>query len=93
MPTLIDRSEVSRALGPGVKQQLAAVRMLFAWLITGRVCSPTGRLPCAGRRISEAVRLRPAAIDSERMVIRVEQGKGSRWWNATAKRAHFTLRT
>jgi site-specific recombinase XerD len=27
-------------------------------------------------RISEAVRLKPAAIDSKRMVIRVEQGKG-----------------
>lgn len=30
----------------------------------------------AGLRISEAVRLTPAAIDSRRMVIRVEQGKG-----------------
>src|SRR6266446_3733363 len=29
-----------------------------------------------GLRISEAVRLRPGAIDSKRMVIRVEQGKG-----------------
>lgn len=29
-----------------------------------------------GLRISEAVRLTPAAIDSQRMVIRVEQGKG-----------------
>jgi integrase/recombinase XerD len=29
-----------------------------------------------GLRISEAVRLKPAAIDSKRMVIRVEQGKG-----------------
>ncbi len=30
----------------------------------------------AGLRISEAVRLRPAEVDSQRMVIRVEQGKG-----------------
>ena len=29
-----------------------------------------------GLRISEAVRLKPGAIDSKRMVIRVEQGKG-----------------
>ena len=32
----------------------------------------------AGLRISEAVSLRPADIDSERMVIRVEQGKGAK---------------
>jgi integrase/recombinase XerD len=30
----------------------------------------------AGLRVSEAVRLKPTAIDSRRMVIRVEQGKG-----------------
>lgn len=30
----------------------------------------------AGLRVSEAVRLKPAEIDSHRMVIRVEQGKG-----------------
>jgi integrase len=32
----------------------------------------------AGLRISEAVTLTPAAIDSKRMVLRVEQGKGKK---------------
>jgi integrase len=32
----------------------------------------------AGLRISEAVRLRPLDVDSQRMVIRIEQGKGQR---------------
>jgi integrase/recombinase XerD len=32
----------------------------------------------AGLRISEAVHLKPTAIDSQRMVIRVEQGKGQK---------------
>jgi site-specific recombinase XerD len=32
----------------------------------------------AGLRISEAIALTPAAIDSKRMVIRVEQGKGKK---------------
>jgi integrase/recombinase XerD len=32
----------------------------------------------AGLRVSEAVRLTPTAIDSRRMVIRVEQGKGQK---------------
>jgi integrase/recombinase XerD len=32
----------------------------------------------AGLRISEAVRLKAAAIDSARMVVRVEQGKGGK---------------
>jgi site-specific recombinase XerD len=32
----------------------------------------------AGLRVSEAVRLQPTAIDSQRMVIRVEQGKGQK---------------
>ena len=32
----------------------------------------------AGLRISEAVRLKPADIDSSRMVLRVEQGKGQK---------------
>lgn len=32
----------------------------------------------AGLRVSEGVRLKPAQIDSQRMVIRVEQGKGQK---------------
>src|SRR5215472_16269657 len=32
----------------------------------------------AGLRISEAVRLKPIHIDSQRMVIRVDQGKGQK---------------
>ena len=32
----------------------------------------------AGLRISEAIRLTPPAIDSARMVLRVEQGKGQK---------------
>ena len=32
----------------------------------------------AGLRISEAVRLQPTDIDSQRMVLRVEQGKGQK---------------
>jgi integrase/recombinase XerD len=32
----------------------------------------------AGLRISEAVHLKPTAVDSQRMVIRVEQGKGQK---------------
>jgi len=32
----------------------------------------------AGLRVSEAVRLKPTAIDRQRMVIRVEQGKGQK---------------
>ena len=34
---------------PGVKQQLAAVRMLFDWLITGQVVPQTRPPPCAAR--------------------------------------------
>ena len=40
----------------------------------------------AGLRVSEAIALTPPAVDSERMVLRVEQGKGMKdrcdSWNA-----------
>src|SRR5207248_1763772 len=61
LPGVLSRDEVSRFLD--------AVRMLKHRVIL-TVCY------AAGLRISEAVRLTPAAIDSERMVIRVAEGKG-----------------
>jgi site-specific recombinase XerD len=61
LPVVLSRDEVS--------QFLAAVEMLKHRVIL-TVCY------AAGLRISEAVRLTPAAIDSQRMVIRVDEGKG-----------------
>ena len=61
LPVVLSREEVARFL--------SAVNNLKHRVIL-TVCYATGL------RISEAVRLRPAAIDSKRMVIRVEQGKG-----------------
>ncbi len=40
----------------------------------------------AGLRISEAVRLTIAAIDRQRMVLRIEQGKGQNWWRVSRPR-------
>src|SRR5580692_10340284 len=51
------------------ERRLAAVEHPVHRLIL-TVCYATGL------RISEAIRLRPEAIDSRRMTIRVEQGKG-----------------
>ena len=44
----------------------------------------------AGLRVSEAVHLKPTAIDSQRMVVRVEQGKGlkDRLWAAAHNRSY-----
>jgi site-specific recombinase XerD len=44
----------------------------------------------AGLRISEAVRLKPEHIDSQRMVLRVDQGKGQkdRLWATAHKRSY-----
>ena len=61
LPVVMSQDEVARFL--------AAVENLKHRMIL-TVCYATGL------RISEAVRLRPAAIDSKRMVIRVEVGKG-----------------
>jgi site-specific recombinase XerD len=61
LPVVLSREEVSRFLN--------AVEMLKHRVIL-TICY------AAGLRISEAVRLAPAAIDSQRMVIRVDEGKG-----------------
>ena len=60
---MLSRDEVSRFL--------AAVEMRKHRVIL-TVCY------AAGLRISEAVRLTPAAIDSQRMTIRVDAGKGGK---------------
>jgi integrase/recombinase XerD len=61
LPVVLSQDEVARFLG-------AVENPKHRIVLT--VCYATGL------RISEAVRLKPAAIDSKRMVIRVEQGKG-----------------
>ena len=61
LPNVLSQEEVGQFLG--------AVRdMKHRVILT--ICY------AAGLRISEAVHLRPSAIDSQRMVIRVEQGQG-----------------
>jgi len=61
LPVVMSQDEVARFLG-------AVDNLKHRMCLT--VCYATGL------RISEAVRLTPAAIDSKRMVIRVEGGKG-----------------
>jgi site-specific recombinase XerD len=61
LPVVLSQDEVARFLG-------AVGNLKHRMVLT--VCYATGL------RISEAVHLKPAAIDSQRMVIRVEQGKG-----------------
>src|SRR3954468_13770787 len=61
LPVVLSQDEVARFLGAGDNLKQ---RMVLA------VCYATGL------RISEAVRLTPATIDSKRMVIRIVQGKG-----------------
>ena len=61
LPVVLSQEEVARFLG-------AVENLKHRVILT--ICYTTGL------RISEAVRLKPAAIDSQRMVIRVEHGKG-----------------
>ena len=63
LPQVLSREEVSRLL---TRTQFRKYRVLFMVAY------------CAGLRVSEIVRLRPADIDSDRMVIRIEQGKGGK---------------
>jgi integrase/recombinase XerD len=61
LPVVLSQDEVAQFLG-------AVDNLKHRMILT--VCYATGL------RISEATRLKPAAIDSKRMVIRVDQGKG-----------------
>jgi integrase/recombinase XerD len=61
LPVVLSQDEVARFLG-------AVDNLKHRMILT--VCYATGL------RISEATRLKPAAIDSKRMVVRVVQGKG-----------------
>jgi integrase/recombinase XerD len=61
LPVVLSKEEVARFLG-------AVDNLKHRMVLT--VCYATGL------RISEAIHLTPTAIDSKRMVIRVEQGKG-----------------
>jgi integrase/recombinase XerD len=63
LPVVLSQEEVSRFL--------AAVENLKHRVVLA-VCYATGL------RLSEAVHLKPAAIDSQRLVIRVDQGKDSK---------------
>ena len=70
IPTCRQPRQLPEVLSPGeVAAFLAAVKSPKHRVIL-TVCY------AAGLRVSEAVNLKPAAIDSKRMVIRVEAGKG-----------------
>ena len=63
LPHVLSREEVARLL---TRTSFLKHRALFLTTYS------------AGLRVSEVVRLRPTAIDSDRMLIRVEQGKGAK---------------
>ena len=48
----------TRRSAPTVKQHLAAIKMLFDWLVLGQVLRMNRRARCASRSTSRAVRLR-----------------------------------
>jgi len=63
LPQVLSREEVDRLLS---RTRFRRHRVLFAIAYS------------SGLRVSEIVKLRPCDIDSDRMVIRVEQGKGAK---------------
>src|SRR4051794_11476965 len=74
LPVVLSQDEVARFLG-------AVDNLKHRVILT--VCYATGL------RISEAVRLKPAAIDSKRMVIRVEQGPQRSLHHAAAQAPRY----
>jgi integrase/recombinase XerD len=54
------------------------VQQFLAWVESVKHRAILTTCYAAGLRISEVVHLKPSAIDSQRMVIRVEQGKGQK---------------
>jgi site-specific recombinase XerD len=62
LPTILSQDEVRRFLGCVTSIKHRAILTSYG----------------AGLRITEAVQLKPAAIDSKRMVLKVEQGKGQK---------------
>jgi integrase len=55
---------------------LTVLACVFALLTAERVAASAASCYAAGLRISEAVNLKTSDIDSQRMVIRLAQGKG-----------------
>ncbi len=51
MPDRADRAMSCPVAAPSVKQQFAAVRMLFDWLVIGQIV-PTNPRRCAGPSMS-----------------------------------------
>ena len=60
-----DRAVRERAAArPTVKQHLAAIRMLFDWLIVGQVLAINPAQPCAGRSMSSSAARRRCSARS-----------------------------
>ena len=65
---------------PTVKQHLAAVRMLFDWLVTGQVIrSQPGHVPCAAPSTSSARARRPVLTPEETRLLLDAHPRPGRW--------------